>query len=304
MKLLRLVLMLLSAVLVGCDGPDAHASSAPRDPLTWKKVCREYINAHVGDPTGKCSNNLLFVSSNYVVKGKYVYWMTQRNHDENPCGVGMASFFPNLFSWKCMMAKPNERYDVEEREIYGGARYLSSFHSLEGSMPLAADWQKRALANYAKDEESVYFKGKKIEGADPQQFSVIFPFGDDWKWNYYDVALSGQSMFLNGKKTEYVDLHQFQEFTPVQCPGHGLSSCTIGWYGWENNRILGWVGNDIVLLKREAITRFPDMTSPDMFMFATSARFYIYSNKKFYEMGRDGKNISDMDFDFYEKNRF
>lgn len=298
--------MLLSAVLLGCGGLDLRASTAAVDPPTKEKVCREWINAYVGDPPRRCSNNLRPVSSNYVVKGKYVYWIDQKNHDERPCPMGMLTFLARSSSLGCIASSRNEPREVEERKLYGGMRYLSSFHSLEGSIPLAVNWQKRALANYAKDEESVYFKGKKIEGAVPQQFSVIFPFGEDWKWNEFNVLLSGRALFLNGKKTEYVDLHQFHAFTAARCPGHGLSSCAGVWYDWEfikYDRVLGWVGNDIVLLRREGVTRFPDMTSPDMFMFATSKRFYIYSNKKFYELDWDGKNISDMDVDFYE-NRF
>lgn len=299
------LIWLLSAALVGCGGSSvARPDTITNTNAEWEN-CREFTNGALG----KCTTNLRAISSNYVVKRGKVYWMTISEFYERPCLLGMGALFPNLTSWKCIKSETNQPYIVEERRLDRVARYSPAFQSLEGSEPLRADWQQEQLANYAKDEKSVYYKGKKIEGADPQKFSVIFPFGKNERWKKFSLSQSARTLFFRWKATEYVELNQFRVFTPVRCPEHGLSSCTApreidrffesgNWGG-----ILGWIGDDIVFLKETGVTRFAGMASTDMFMFATRYRIYLYTHNKFYELSKDHKLI-EMDVGYFERNNY
>lgn len=303
MKRWIFITFLSSVVLVGSNTESVEHLAQTYPSLD---VCRESTNHTLG----KCTTNLRSISSQYAVKEGQVYWMTRKYFNEKPCGMGMASFFPNLFSWKCWMSEKNESYEVEVRDLYRGAQYSPAFHSLEGSEPQRAKWQQDQLASYAKDEKSVYFKGKLIEGADPQQFSVIFPFGEDEKWEGFHVSQSGRSVFLMDKIIDDIDLHQFRAFTPVRCPEHGLSKCTgareAGYFfkygGWRG--VLGRIGNDIAFLRPNGVTQFPYRVSPDAFMFASAWRVYLYSRGEFYELTKDGKKFIEMDVGFFERNSY
>ena len=222
-------------------------------------VCREWTNRTLG----KCTTNLRSISSHYVVKEGQVYWMTRENVNEKPCAMGMAKLFPNLMYLKCLISGKNKPLEIEVRHLDWSAQYSPAFHSLEGSEPLRAKWQQDQLANFAKDEKSVYFKGELIEGADPQQFSAIFPFGEDEKWENFHVSQSGRSVFLRDKVIDDIDLRQFRAFTPVRCPEHGLSSCTgarkvddfFKYGNWGG--VLGRIENDIFFLRPNGVTQFP-----------------------------------------------
>ena len=300
MKRWIFITFLSSVVLVGSNTESVEQLAQIYPSLD---VCRESTNHTLG----KCTANLRSISSHYAVKEGKVYWMTREKFNETPCGMGIASLFPNLFSWKCLRSEKNEPYEVEVRDLYRGVHYSPAFHSLEGSEPLRAKWQQGQLANYAKDEKSVYFKGELIEGADPQQFSVIFPFGEDEKWEGFHVSQSGRSVFLMDKIIDDVDLRQFRAFTPVRCPEHGLSSCTgaretdyfFKYGGWRG--VLGRIGDDIVFLRPDGITQFPYRVSPDAFMFASAQRVYLYSQGEFYELTKDGKKFIEMDVGFFER---
>jgi len=158
--------------------------------------------------------------------------------------------------------------------------------------------------NYAKDMNAVYFKDQKIDGADPIDFSIIFPFGDDEIWKDFSVAKSGKSLFFKWNLIEDFELGQFRVLIPVRCPEHGLS-CVENFDDLKNYRtrhgVLGWAGDDVVLLQSHGIVRFPDMASPDMFMFMTRYKAYLYTHKKFYELSRAyKKELIEMNVGFYE----
>jgi len=185
-------------------------------------VCRQTIhgrfNRHGGiddseGPVEKCFTDLNPIFSNYVTKDGRVYWMSKSTYRREPCFRGV--MFSNLFSWECWTAKPRQINDVEERYLWLAAQYSPAFRTLEGSEPDRTGWQQEQLAHYAIDQTSVYFKDKKIKGANPQQFSVIFPFGEDEKWAMFKVSQSGDSTFLDGNAIDNVDLSQFRAFTPA-----------------------------------------------------------------------------------------
>lgn len=50
------------------------------------------------------------------------------------------------------------------------------------------------------------------------------------------------------------------------------------------------LSNDIVILQQFAVSRFPNMASPDAFLFASSQALYFYSNGKFFQIVDDREN--------------
>jgi hypothetical protein len=118
------------------------------------------------------------------------------------------------------------------------------------------------------------------------------------------VSQSGKSLFLQSNLIEDIELRKFRMLNPVRCPEHGLS-CVADFDDLKNYRtrhgVLGRVGDDVVLLQSHDVVRFPDMASPDMFMFMTRYKAYLYTHKKFYELSRDyNKELLEMNVGFFE----
>ena len=72
---------------------------------------------------------------------------------------------------------------------------------------------------------------------------------------------------------------------------------------WQNNP---QVGNGVIFLQPELKSRFTNMASPDMFIFASSEHIYLYTHSKFYEVveGETGlqKKLVEMDKQYFEHN--
>ncbi|KPY03891.1 DKNYY domain-containing protein [Pseudomonas syringae] len=266
--------------------------------------------------TRKCSSGMRAISTNYVVLDDDVYWMSQVRYKEKPCitGAGDASGAISNLSFSCLFSKQGQINSIEERELHLVAHNSPAFQSMEGSLKGLTDWQLDQLAYYAKDDSSVYYRGRKLKGAKPNDFSVIFPFGDDKRWYKYPVAVSGKEKFIGGMGVGNIDLYNFRLFIPVACPGHGLSVCTsykdvnvFFEYGNWDQGLLGQVGDDVIFLYTYGVERFADMASLDTFMFATSKKMYLYTKAQFYELGTQypfDRKLIPMDMNDFENNRW
>lgn len=287
-------------------------------------ICNESIHGKI-NPNGEvdmrsqyrqqCSKDLRPLFGHYVVLKNDVYWMVNNSYEHSPCirGTGdTTALFYNL-SWECMTAKPGQINEIEERQLYHVVKYSPEFQPLEGRELNLPDWQSAQLTDYVKDAKSVYYHGNKIEGTDPKRFRVIFPFGDDEKWRRFTVSDSGDSTFLGGENIGHLGLHQFRLLTPVSCPEHGLSKCTVYdnedvffQYGNWDGGVLGQRGHDIVFLQQDRVSRFSNKASADMFMFANPKRIYLYTRGEFYELANDavnlGKKLINMDTQYFEQN--
>lgn len=274
-----------------------------------KSICRETAFGRVnsrGDveatdgSKGRCSADLRHLSSKYVTSKGRVYWMTVNSYDSSPCisGRGDSLGFLYNLSWECLTATPGQVNSIEDRRLYLVALHSESFRTFEGSNSQKGDWQWNQLADYAADKAAVYYLNRKIEGADPRQFSVIFPFGDDDKWKRFAVSKSGDTTFVGGNAIGNVDLRQFRLLKPVRCPGHWFSHCiaehTDDFFKYGNwGGIPGQIGGDIVFLQTGGINRFPGMASPEMFMFATTKGIFFFIRGKFYALLNDAPYPTD-----------
>lgn len=302
MKPKYFLICLLGTALIGCDS-DSNRSKLETRNNPGKKICHEFTD----DSQGKCTAKLRFLSSNYVIKKGHVYWMTKTEHEEKPCGFGMPFFFHNLLSWRCFTSEENQIDHIEMRRLRSVTPYSAGFKALEGSAPLLATWQQEKMKIYAKNEKSVFFKGIEIVGADPNNFEVAFPFPDDEFWRDIDVSTSGKPLFSRWKPIGNIELNQFRAFTPVRCPKNGLSCVE----DIENNQndgsrhgIVGWIGDDILVIHANGIDRFPGMASPDVFMFKTRYKIYLHAKKNFYELSHVRDKLLKMDTEFYERYNF
>lgn len=254
-------------------------------------------------------------SQGYVKYNNSVYWLVTKSYQTSPCklvGSGdMTGLFHNL-SWDCIKAKPMQTNIKEENTLDKVSELTPLFSSFDEDRKDLEHWQYIQLINYAKDESAVYYKGKKIGGADPKEFTPIFPFGNDREWKRYSAAKSGKNFYLDGKEIGLVNLEAFKPLKIVRCPEHGIYLCGSDYklaelltYGGWFLGIFGVVGEDIVFLQPNNVTIFNGMASKDMFSFVTSKKIYLYAKNKFYELEKSNSNdmkLIDMDVSFYNEN--
>lgn len=293
MKREYFLICIMSALLVGCNAESPH---------TTKNICREITDKS----EGKCTANLKYLSSNYVVKKGYVYWIDIHNSTESPCMFGIGAIFHNMFSWKCQFLGWNHKDIVEERSLRKVAKFSPDFKTFEETEPSLPAWQQKHLVNYAKDDRAVYYYFFKLEDADPKNFSVIFPFGTNDKWQQFELSQSAGSTYLGGRRYKHVNFAELNLFTDVRCPGHGLSCLSISHMKEAHDHrrrpsMFGRIGNDIILFRYDGIAFFTNRMSPDTFTFSTRYRHYIYTQKKFYELHECGEWLIDMDIEYYER---
>ena len=297
---------LVLGVLSMCCADSAFASSQSlEEPIPSKNICIEITD----ESKGRCTKNLRYLFSNYVVKRGKVYWIEKTEFKQKPCQFGMAAFFHNLTSWRCLTAdRRGYQVDhVEQRILRKVAKFSPTFKPLEFHGGLKSDCQKRHLSSYAKDNEFVYFQRYKLNGADPKDISLIFPFGEDPRGENFNIAHSGGSLFFHGTKSPYVDLSGFAALKPIRCPGHELTCTPARNIERLSERdmafgVLGWIGQDVVLLSpHRGATVFRGMASPDMFYFSNRSKMYFFANGNFYEVNEARDKLIPMDFRHYEQ---
>ena len=297
---------LVVGVLSMCCADSAFASSQSlEEPIPSKNICIEITD----ESKGRCTKNLRYLFSNYVVKRGKVYWIEKTEFKQKPCLFGIGAIFHNLASWRCLTAdrRGGQIDHVEQRTLRKVVKFSSEFRTLEGYGELKSEWQQRQLANYAKDRSGVYFENRKLYETDPQNFSIIFPFGEDPRGENFYISQNGKSLFFYGIENPYVDLNGFKALKPIHCPRHGLT-CTparnIGRLFERDSAygVLGWIGQDVILLHPfYGATVFRGMASPDMFYFLSSSKMYFFASDKFYEVNEARDKLIPMDVQYYER---
>ncbi len=308
----------IACMLTSCSG---QRSTEQIKPFV---ICKERIEGRFnkqGDveetpgPVGRCSTNLRKISTHYVAKDGKIYWMRQEHSRNTHCisGTGDASALIYNLSPACLFSRPGQYDAIEDRWLKLVTQDSTAFQSLEDTSEPLPYWKKDQYSHYAKDTNHVYYKHAKIEGAKPELFAVFFPFGTDDNWRKYEFSKSEDEVFVGGKPIGKIDLNQFTPLKPVRCPEHGLKTCayvpdmesffTAGNWG---SGILGKLGNDLIFLREHGADYFQGMASPDMFMFVTSKKIYLYTHGTFYELAAGSPSstriLVPMDVDYYENN--
>lgn len=180
-------------------------------------VCEEQENGR-GAMSRSCLPYDQVLAADYRVRKGQVYWEKRRYSPEKNCGFGMSSFYANLFSFKCLLEMNGYIRTVEHRTLIKIEKLSPTFRVLEGKESGLLDWQKKQYNKYAIGEQGVYFEGRLLEGADPQDFSVIFPLGDSEVWSFFNVSRSGNLTFVSGEGLGNVDPALYHLLPPFKGP--------------------------------------------------------------------------------------
>lgn len=306
--------LLLTTFLSGCDRQDSANTSLYQERKTCKESTRDIFET-------KCFPRMRMISKNYALMDGEVYWVNLYETSNIPCSVGSPGDLTGmaiLFSPRCWIERSNQLYHTKEYKLNYVTTYSPEFHVLEAVKKDSPKWQIEQVESYAIDGKSVYFEGRIIERARPNNFSVIFPFGAEGKWRNFNVSKSGDLLFMGGVSSESVELEGFNYFEPVQCPGHGLP-CTskkdpdyLFRYLDYRSGVLGWIGKDVVFLREDGIDVYRGKFYSDTFMFLSVKRIYLFSAGKFYELRQFDQGYSydkrgflvDMDFGYFRKNNY
>lgn len=299
MKLKNLLLCIYGGALAGCSDPYL----IPPDPNDWerydRKVCYEYTNGS----RGKCTPDLRPVFSKYVVKRGQVYWM-EKTTKTTSCYVGAMTAFIEAGMWRCLRLATDGTELIETRELLKAAAYSPAFQGLVNPMYTLDDWQSDQFAYYAKDKKSVYFKNKKIKGANPNTFSIIFPFGNDETWKEITMSQSAGILFFRWEPIGNIEPNKLRIFSPVKCPEKGISCAPKldkSKNGSLHHGIIGSIGDDIFVLHENGVAHFPGKASLDAFIFRGKYQTYLYSHNKFYQLNSERDKLLQMNVEFYER---
>ena len=262
-------------------------------------ICEEQENRQ-GARTKSCLPYDQVLAGDYRVRRGQVYWEEREYSSEKNCGVGYFSIFANIFSFKCLLEKNGYSRTVEHRTLTNVENFSPSFRVLESGEPGLLDWQKDQFNKYAVSEQGVYYKGRLLEGADPKDFSVIFPLGDQELWNFVSVSRAGDLYFIGGQNLGHVDLSLFRLLKPSECP-ESLAGCEtddLAQIIKAEGGVFGALGEDVVFLSAYRLVRFEGKVSPRMFLFSHEAKRYLYTEETLYELSVASDKITGSSTDY------
>jgi hypothetical protein len=266
-------------------------------------VCEAEIDGRGASLHG-CSAYDQILAGNYrVIKGE-VYWERKNYAPEFGCGQGPGAIAGNLISFKCWMQRDGYARTVEHRSLTKVEKLSPSFRVLESEEPGLLTWQKEQFNDYAVGEQGVYRYGRRLEGADPKDFSVIFPLGDQEHWRFLDISRSGKSTFVGRKNLGEVDLTQFRLLEPSDCPkvNAGCSTDDLAELLRSGDDVVGSVGNDVVVLRAYDSVRIDNKASPGMYIFTHGANRYVHTREVLYQLSAPNyENVKNSDGELEDK---
>jgi hypothetical protein len=248
-------------------------------------VCQEQENWR-GATIRSCLAYDQILAGDYRVRKGQVYWEERKYAPEKTCGFGISSLVANIFSLKCRLEESGYGRTVEYRTLTKVEKLSPSFKVLEATAPGLLDWQKEQFTKYAVGEQGVYLYGRRIKGADPKDFSVIFPLGEEEYWRFLDISRSGKSTFVGRKNLGEVDLAQFRLLSTFDClkVNAGCTAEDLSQLFLIRGGIVGVVGNDVVALGTYDSTRFDNKASPGMYTFSRGDDQYIHTQGVLYQV--------------------
>ncbi|MFP3848862.1 hypothetical protein [Pseudomonas sp. W5-01] len=251
-------------------------------------VCEERVNGR-GALNNSCLPYDQVLAGDYRVRKGQVYWEDREYAPEKNCGFGVYSILANITSFKCLLEMKGYIRTVEHRTLIKVEKLSPRFRVLESKEPGLLDWQKEQFYKYAVGEQGVYFEGRLLEGADPKDFSVIFPLGDHDFWSFVSVSRTGNMTFVGGQSLGDVDLTLFRLLEPSKCP-EAFTVCEtddLAQLLQAKGGVFGALGNDVIFLSAYKLVRFENKVSPGMYMFSHKAKRYLHTQGTLYELSVD-----------------
>ena len=151
-------------------------------------------------------------------------------------------------------------------------------------------WQQEQFLDYSIGGNSVYFKGTRLEGAGPQDFKVVFPFGPEAQWGKLSLSTSGGNSFVNRWKVKNADFDKLQLLPPCTISEEGLAGDC-----WTSEQMIDSIdgaglvaqlGEDVFYFGRDGAQRFIGAVSPGFYVFERGGHIVLSSRGARYEMRR------------------
>jgi len=247
-------------------------------------VCTQFADRGLSSSKGCSAYDQVLASQYRVIKG-VVYWERKSYAPEFGCAQGPGGMGGNLFSYKCWVKQAGYARTEERRSFTYVEPFTPSFKVLEPQEPGLLDWQKEKFNNYAVGESGVYRYGMRIEGADPKDFSVIFPLGDQKHWSSLGISRSGKTTFIGWKSLGEVDLTQFRLIESSDCQDvkTGCTAQELAGMLDTGSGVVGTVGGDVVILRSYDSAFIKDKASPGMYTFARGKNRYVHTQGVLYQ---------------------
>lgn len=219
----------------------------------------------------------------YRVIDNKAYWLYTNKERHSPCSGREPGALGNLLNPVCYLPEMLQVHQNDEtREYFLVSQDGDHFGTAITKQMNLKPWQKNNLSGYAKDSTSVYYNSEKIEKAAPKSFEVIFPFGDDPKWNDYSFARDGKHLFVDGWVIPNIDLDRVV-WLDLSCSAP-MNNCDTTY----KPPSIGQVGQDVLFLKYGSrATVFRNLAKPDLACSRREYSGYCISGGKLYEIVPD-----------------
>ena len=234
----------------------------------------------------------------WVVSGK-AYWLYDNKERHSPCsgtGPGALGQIGDPVCWlpQSLQIHENEEY----RNFYLVSQDGENFKLANTKVKNLKPWQKSRVTRYATDNTSVYLNSEKIGNADPKSFEVLFPFGDDPKWDLYSFAKDDKHLFVDGWIIPNIDLSKVEwQNLPCSDPANNCDTT------YEPPRI-GKVGRDVLFLHYGSRpTVFRDLAKEDLACSRREYSGYCFSGGKLYKIVSDFDEEAKLFLEDAEKTR-
>lgn len=221
-----------------------------------------------------------------VVDGR-VYWGSVSRERYSPCkGTGVGAVGQGLDPVCYLPARLQVHETVETRKFWLLSTDAAHFRAAHSNQAALTPDQAGKVAAYTMDSTWVYLRATRMEGADPESFEVIFPFGDysavnrnaKDKLQRYLFARDNQHLFIDEWSLPHIDLTQVEWLTGP-CTGE-IMECQNTAYAAP---LVGKVGIDILFLNpRARPTLFRNLATADFEMSREGFRTYVISAGKRY----------------------
>ncbi len=208
----------------------------------------------------------------YTITQGRAYWRYVERKRHRPCHGGGPGAILNFFDPVCYLpSKLQTHRNVEAREFWLVSKDGKNFRTAKTNKKNLAAWQKDTLERFAVDSSSAYLNSELIDGAAPSSFEVIFPFGDDPKWQNFSVARDRKQLYIDGWPIPNLDLDR-AVWIEIPCIAEAGDEC--GGSSDAESRI-GRIGNDILFLKYgNRPTVFRKMANNDLACHRRNFQYY------------------------------
>jgi len=234
-----------------------------------------------------CKNHEAAESSTfggYQVIDHKAYWKSSKKERHGNCsGIGPGAL-GQLLMPECYLPSQLQRHSVDEyREYWLVSEDGDHFKAATTQKSQLTAWQQNEKNRYAVDSHSVYLNSNEIVGADPNTFEVLFPFGDDQKWDLYYLAKDANHLYADGQLLPDIELSNIQ-WLDLPCQAVDKQCDTL-----TSQRVnIGQVGSDVIYLRyAHRATVFRGLAKPDLMCFQQGYQHYCKSGNQYFVIQPD-----------------